>query len=474
MRILISTALGTLMAASSVVSVDAAEKSKVFLSMSYIGNDWQAEAANTARAMALSKELKDKLELEVQVAGPNAQKQIQQVNAMVQAGAKAIVIYPISPTALNNVVKNACAKGVHIFTYDAEITETCAHNVHIDQKLAGIKAAQWLADKIGGKGNVVYLSGVPGTSTDTLRTEGSLEVFAKYPEIKIVAQVPGMWSQAVARTEMSKVLATRDWKDIDGVLGQAGCFTVFSMQDEAGIPDAEKKPCAGEGSNGHRIQMLPHRRCGRWRERQLPPNGGPEFLLRLASRLGGLRAETCGAGTGRSASPARRDRPAAGDHERERQAVHRKAPFQEMKAGCNVIPALDHFTNPGWFARDLQRRDPGDRAERCPDRSARTLILADGLFIMNSQTRTGDSLLGGSQGIWSLRLLSTVRAFPSPRGGSTRSSAKTAPARARPSRSSAGWCGPRAGSVEVFRLAECRSRVLSARTGWACRRLFRS
>ena len=50
--------------------------------------------------------------LQVQVAGPNAQRQIQQINAMVQAGAKAIVIFPISPTALNQVVKNACDKGV--------------------------------------------------------------------------------------------------------------------------------------------------------------------------------------------------------------------------------------------------------------------------------------------------------------------------------------------------------------------------
>ena len=75
----------------------AAEKYKVFLSMSYIGNDWQAEAANMVKAMAAHKDFADKVDLQVQVAGPNAQRQIQQINAMVQAGAKAIVVYPISP-----------------------------------------------------------------------------------------------------------------------------------------------------------------------------------------------------------------------------------------------------------------------------------------------------------------------------------------------------------------------------------------
>ena len=96
--------------------------------------------------------LADKIDLQVQVAGPNAQKQIQQINAMVQAGAKAIVIFPISPTALNQVVRSACAKRVLVFAYDGEITEPCVHNVTIDQEEAGRVTAQWLADKLGGKG----------------------------------------------------------------------------------------------------------------------------------------------------------------------------------------------------------------------------------------------------------------------------------------------------------------------------------
>ncbi|MCB1489769.1 MAG: substrate-binding domain-containing protein, partial [Bauldia sp.] len=92
-------------AALTGTSAQAQDKYKIFLSMSYIGNDWQAEAANMVKAMAASPELADKVDLQVQVAGPNAQRQIQQINAMVQQGADAIVTFPISPTALNQVVK---------------------------------------------------------------------------------------------------------------------------------------------------------------------------------------------------------------------------------------------------------------------------------------------------------------------------------------------------------------------------------
>ncbi|MGF7158794.1 ribose transport system substrate-binding protein [Rhodoligotrophos appendicifer] len=238
-------------------SAEAAEKHKIFLSMSYIGNDWQAEAANMVKAMAASKDMADKVDLQVQVAGPNAQRQIQQINAMVQAGAKAIVVYPISPTALNQVVKSACAKGVKIFAYDAQITEPCAYNISIDQEEAGRKTAEWLVEKLGGKGNIVAITGVPGTSVDTLRTKAAKEVFAKHPDIKIVAEAVGMWSQAVARTELSKILATQGWDSINGLWMQVGCYTANAMQLEAGKTPEQLLPCAGEGSNGGRVQMLP-------------------------------------------------------------------------------------------------------------------------------------------------------------------------------------------------------------------------
>src|SRR5690606_19519886 len=147
--------------------------------------------------------------------------------------------------------------GVLVIAYDAEITEECAYNVHIDQHEAGRVTAEWLADKLGGKGNIVVLTGVPGTSVDTQRTEAAKAVFSKHPDIKIVAEGVGMWSQAVTRTELSKIMATQSWDDIDGLWLQVGCFTANAMQLEAGKTPEELIPCAGEGSNGGRIQTLP-------------------------------------------------------------------------------------------------------------------------------------------------------------------------------------------------------------------------
>jgi ribose transport system substrate-binding protein len=337
-------------------TAQAADKFKIFLSMSFIGNDWQAEAANMVKAMATHPSMADKVDLQVQVAGPNAQRQIQQINAMVQAGAQAIVIFPISPTALNAAVKNACDKGVLVFAYDAEITEPCAYNISIDQEEAGRVTAEWLVEKLDGKGNIVAITGVPGTSVDTLRTKAAMEVFAKHPDIKIVAEAVGMWSQATARTELSKILATRSWDDIDGLWMQVGCFTANAMQLEAGKKPEELLACAGEGSNGGRIQMLPIGTAVEGGELPYAPLGAPRISYASPPYSGGYALKLAVQKLEGKDVPHRITLPLP-IVTNETIKYCETGSWEEMKAGCNAFPP-SLVPNPGWFASIFSPETP--------------------------------------------------------------------------------------------------------------------
>ena len=338
-------------------TVQAADKKfKVFLSMSYIGNDWQAEAANMVKAMAAHKGMVDKVDLQVQVAGPNAQRQIQQINAMVQQGAQAIVVYPISPTALNAAVKNACDKGVVVIAYDGDISEPCAYNVTINQEEAGRVTAEWLVKKMAGKGNLVVINGVPGTSVDTLRTKAAKEVFAKHPDIKIVAEATGMWSQAVARTELSKILATRNWGQIDGLWMQVGCYTANTMQLEAGIKPDALKPCAGEGSNGGRVQMLPVGTEVEGANGTYTPMAAPRISYASPPYSGALALKLAVQKLQGKNIPKLTTLPLP-VVTNETVKMCKVGSWQEMKAGCNTFaPAL--VSNPGWFASIYSAETP--------------------------------------------------------------------------------------------------------------------
>jgi ribose transport system substrate-binding protein len=189
---------------------------------------------------------------------------------------------------------------------------------------------------------------VPGTSVDLLRKQGQLEVLKNYPDIHIVAQANGMWSQAVARTELSKIIATHPWTTIDGVFMQAGCYTANAMQKEAGIADDKLRPCGGEASNGGRIQMLPvgtkvdgangsYRPMGARRMSSGSQNfSGALALKRVVEKLEG------------------HDIPQLTVIEQllvtnDNVKLCQTGSWAEMKAGCNVFqPSL--IPNPGWFA----------------------------------------------------------------------------------------------------------------------------
>jgi ribose transport system substrate-binding protein len=116
---------------------------KVALAMSYVGSDWQIEAKNLVNAEAKTPPYDRLIKLDNYVAGAagaggaDVERQIEQMQQMIAKGYDAIIAFPISPTALNPVVKQACERGVVVIAYDAELTEPCAYNVHINRVAAG-------------------------------------------------------------------------------------------------------------------------------------------------------------------------------------------------------------------------------------------------------------------------------------------------------------------------------------------------
>ncbi|MDM0071514.1 substrate-binding domain-containing protein [Variovorax sp. J31P207] len=233
------------------------KKLKVFVSFSYYGNTWMEQNRNMMTALSKSKDYKDLMDLEVQVAGPDAQKQAQQINAMTEAGADVIVVYPISPTALNRAIRNACSRGVVVMTWDSTVDEKCATNVHADNVAQAVHEAQWVADSVKGKGNILMINGFSGAAANDERVKAAKALWAKSPGLKVAAEVEGKWSDPVVREELSKLMAVRKWSDFDVAFAQLGCYPFYALQEEAGIPDEKKIPCAGSAENAERLATAP-------------------------------------------------------------------------------------------------------------------------------------------------------------------------------------------------------------------------
>lgn len=224
---------------------------KVFLDMSYSGNIWQAEAANGIKALAETPPYDKEVEFKTVISGTDVQRQISDLQSMIAAGANAILIYPLSPTALNRVIRQACQQHVLVFDYDSTTTAPCAYNVSSITARYGANSAQWMANAMGGKGEVVINHGVAGTTVTRVYDAQALHVFHKYPGIKIVGEFYGNWNDALSQEGVSRILAAHPNLDaiwtVDGTYGSLEAVMKHRPNELVTI--------AGQSNNGYRLLM---------------------------------------------------------------------------------------------------------------------------------------------------------------------------------------------------------------------------
>src|SRR5204862_2413706 len=176
-----------------------ADKLKIALSNSFIGNKWRIEMENLFKAACQMPPYKTKVECSVYNSGNDVSKQTQQMSNLISQGVDAIVINAASPTGLNGIIGQACARGIVVVSYDNVVTAPCALKVNTDQLKFGQQLALELVTRLHGKGNVIMVTGVAGTFVDEQRNKGADSIWKKNPGIKVVARYTGMWDSSTAQ-----------------------------------------------------------------------------------------------------------------------------------------------------------------------------------------------------------------------------------------------------------------------------------
>src|SRR6188474_89732 len=149
-----------------------------------------------------NKEYMDKgitTELVIESADTDVAGQIQQLQNLMAKNVDAILVNPGDVSGLNATLQEAVDKGIIVISVDQELNVPNVYNVGIDQKEWAKTSAKWLADKLGGKGNVVEIEGFPGHPANVARMEGVDEVFKDFPDIKVLAKDTGKWDEATGQ-----------------------------------------------------------------------------------------------------------------------------------------------------------------------------------------------------------------------------------------------------------------------------------
>jgi ribose transport system substrate-binding protein len=198
-----------------------AQDYKIGLSNGWVGSEWRTQMIEEAQAAAAAwAERGVNIELVIQSSDVDVQGQIGAVRNMINEGVNAIIINPNSPTAFDPIFSQAAAAGILVIATDAEVSSPDAIYVGIDQTDYGRKGCAWLADALGGQGNVVTIQGLAGHPANEMRVAGCKEALAAAPGITVLTETNANWDQAQGQQAMQNLLAT--YPDINGVYVQDG------------------------------------------------------------------------------------------------------------------------------------------------------------------------------------------------------------------------------------------------------------
>lgn len=195
---------------------------KIGYASSYAGNTWRASMLNELMNELLPAAKEAGLVSEVVVTQSDLKDavQIQQMRQMVDDGVDAIIICCSNVTALNPTIEYAHSKGVPVFSASGYVTSPYAINVAANHMQGGYDMGKWLAEEMGGSGNIVLVSGIPGFASSDTFDLGAKKALEEYPDIKVIGEVAGKWTDQVAQTELQKFLATNP-QQVDGILTQS-------------------------------------------------------------------------------------------------------------------------------------------------------------------------------------------------------------------------------------------------------------
>ncbi|HUN74935.1 MAG TPA: ribose ABC transporter substrate-binding protein RbsB [Steroidobacteraceae bacterium] len=163
-------------------------------------------------------------------------KQIASVEDLIQQRVPVILLNPTDSDAVANVVKEATAAGIKVISLDRAVNGAAvSSHVASDNVAGGKMAAEFLLKRLGGKGNLVELEGIPGSSAARERGEGFDQIVGSDPDVKVVARQPADFDRAKGLAVMENILQRN--RNVQGVFAQNDEMALGAQRaiEEAGL-----------------------------------------------------------------------------------------------------------------------------------------------------------------------------------------------------------------------------------------------
>ena len=182
------------------------ERPRYVIGVSQCSDDIWREKQNAELRMGAY--LQGDVELRFAAAFDSDERQVQQIDSLVATGIDLLIVAPNQVQTISPAIDRAYDKGIPVIVFERKTnSQKYTAFISADNYEMGRVMGEYIASQLDGKGRVMEIMGLKGSSPAIERHNGFADALKNYPGIDIVATLQGDW------TEESGYNAMKQWLD---------------------------------------------------------------------------------------------------------------------------------------------------------------------------------------------------------------------------------------------------------------------
>ena len=198
---------------------------KYRIGVSQCSDDIWRDKQNTELKMAAY--FHDNVELKFAAAYDSDERQIQQIDSLVNEGIDLLIVAPNQIATISPAIDRTFEKGIPVIVFERK-TNSRKYTAYMgaDNYEMGKLMGEYIATRLQGKGKLMEVMGLKGSSPSIERHNGFRDALKDYPQLEVIATLQGDWTEPTAYKQVKEWNLKYPDTNID---------LVFGMNDRSAI-----------------------------------------------------------------------------------------------------------------------------------------------------------------------------------------------------------------------------------------------
>ena len=209
----------------AIISSCSTGEKKYRIGVSQCSDDIWRDKQNTELKMAAY--FHDNVDLKFAAAYDSDERQIQQIDSLVNEGIDLLIVAPNQIATISPAIDRTFEKGIPVIVFERK-TNSRKYTAYMgaDNYEMGKLMGEYIATRLHGKGKLMEVMGLKGSSPSIERHNGFRDALKDYPQLEVIATLQGDWTEPTAYKQVKEWNLKHPDTNID---------LVFGMNDRSAI-----------------------------------------------------------------------------------------------------------------------------------------------------------------------------------------------------------------------------------------------